>query len=107
VLRAAALLGVVVCIGFTLAIPVADAAPARTCKGVGSAGGGATSSIQAAGVSCRQAREVARTWLSADCSTGGQPCAVDGFDCRSHQNSNGAVLTTCRRRHKRIRFSSD
>lgn len=98
-------LELVVCL--TIAIPAAHAAATRTCKGVGSASGGATSSIRATGVSCRNARQVARAWLHAGCPTGGQPCSVDGYHCRSHQNSSGAVVTTCRRHLKKIHFSSD
>lgn len=105
--RTASILVLVLTVALVIVIPDAHASSAKTCKGVGLANGGATSSIRARGVSCHKARRVARAWLRAGCSTGGQLCHVDGYDCRSHQNSTGAVLTTCRQRRKRIHFSSD
>lgn len=105
--RAATMLLFVSAVGLAMVIPAAHAWSSRTCQGVAGANGGGTSSIRASGVTCHKARKVARAWLAAGCSTGGQPCQVDGYDCRSHQNSSAAVLTNCRQRRKRIDFSSD
>lgn len=106
--RSAATVGLTMVVTLVLVGTAAGAASQRTCRGVGGADGGATSSIRATNTSCKQARKVAHAWLKAGCRTDGTPCHVDGFICRSHQPpSSGAVLTTCRHRRKRIHFSSD
>lgn len=106
--RSAVMGGLTIVLALALMSAPAGAATQRTCKGVGGAGGGATSSIRATNTSCKQARKVARAWLRAGCRTDGTPCSVERFTCRSHQpRSSGAVLTPCRRQRKRLHFSSD